>query len=657
MRNVGRARAAAWMCAVGMAASLLGAHEVATVEELVAALESVNGGDADTTVRIAPGYYDVSGCAMDAKGCLSVRKDVVIEGTDSTSWRETEDRNAKVVLDAKYARSVFNVDPALTGVRFHHLTIQNGTNTNAKLEDGAGAGIQHGWYKGRYAVVSNCVFRNNRAQGQGGGGHTLNVYNCYFTNNVAAEGGAVLSTQATWDSLFEYNSATGNGGALRNGGDIRRCVFIGNVSVPGTGGCNYNEGSYTVEACLCISNAATQAGSFGTSFGKQELVVRNSRFVGNRATGTSGPGGALLYPRLVTNCVFVGNLSCTRGGAVAASTNLAQIVDCAFTNNATEGNGGAVTGSYNVWERPTVTACGFVGNCATNDGGAVQFAAVSNSSFTGCLALRNGGAAFNATLVDCVVSNCHALGTTSAAGVASDAGHRLVRVAFIDCGCATNDAWRVAARGCQLEDCSFLRCNPTAVKSAMRCRIVGNGVYRVGDLLEGGAWTNCLVTGVAAQYVFSAARLVNCTVVSNNWGSSGQLFANETMAVNCIFKDNYHNGGKAYDVAGYGDWYFTNCVYRTHPNWTNYTFHDTDCISETASLFLAPTHPDFDAQNPYALAPASPARNAGAAIDWDDAACDLVGNPRVFLRDGVGRVDVGCYEYSVLPRGTLLIFR
>ena len=25
--------------------------------------------------------------------------------------------------------------------------------------------------------------------------------------------------------------------------------------------------------------------------------------------------------------------------------------------------------------------------------------------------------------------------------------------------------------------------------------------------------------------------------------------------------------------------------------------------------------------------------------------------------DGVGRVDVGCYEYSVLSRGTLLIFR
>ena len=345
MRNGNRARAAAWMCAAAMAASLLGAHEVATVEQLVAALAAVNGGDADTVVRIAPGYYDVSGCAMDEKGCLSIqRANVVVEGTDPTSWRETADRNAKVVLDAKYARSVFNLLPKLTGVRFHHLTIQNGTNTNAKLEDGAGAGIQHGWYKGTYAAVSNCVFRNNRALGQGGGGHMLAVYNCYFTNNVAKEGGAVLATQVTWDSLFECNSAVDNGGALRNGSNIQRCVFVGNTA--GTGGCNYG-GDYWAVDCLCVSNTASQGGAFGAEWGKPGLRVRNSRFVGNRSTGTgatAGMGGALLYPRFVTNCVFVGNQSRTRGGAVAASTNLAQIVDCAFTNNAAV-DGGAVSGN------------------------------------------------------------------------------------------------------------------------------------------------------------------------------------------------------------------------------------------------------------------------------------------------------------------------
>ena len=275
MRNGNRARAAAWMCAAAMAASLLGAHEVATVEQLVAALKAVNGGDADTVVRIAPGYYDVSGCAMDEKGCLSIqRANVVVEGTDPTSWRETADRNAKVVLDAKYARSVFNLLPALTGVRFHHLTIQNGTNTNVKLVDGAGAGIQHGWYKGTYAAVSNCVFRNNRAVGQGGGGHELNLYDCYFTNNVATEGGAVLATQVTRDSLFEYNSAVDNGGALRNGSEIQRCVFVGNTA--GTGGCNYGADYWAVD-CLCVSNTASR---------------QQHGFAGRRLRGGVGEAGA-----------------------------------------------------------------------------------------------------------------------------------------------------------------------------------------------------------------------------------------------------------------------------------------------------------------------------------------------------------------------------
>ncbi len=553
MRNLDRAKAAAWMCAAGMAACLPGAHEVATVEELVVAIAAVNGGDADTTVRIAPGYYDVSGCAMDAKGCLSVQKNMALVGADATSWRETADRNAKVVLDAKYARSVFNVDPSLTGVSFRHLTIQNGTNTNAKASDGAGAGIQHGWYKGKYATVSNCVFRGNMGEGQGGGGHTLNLYDCYFTNNVALEGGAALMASAQ-DCLFEYNRAVANGGALRNGTGLRRCVFVGNVAEESNGGCNYGD-NYSVQDCLCVGNVAV------------------------------------------------------RGGGFAAD----------------------------------------------------KAAVVSNSTFTGCLALKEGGAAYNATLVDCVVSNCLARPVEAAGGVASAAGHRLTRVAFIDCGCETNDAWRVAATGCHVEDGSFLRCNPATVKSAVRCRIEGGGVFLKGSLMQGGAWTNCLFTGLAASYLFSGApSLVNCTVVSNNWGTKGQLFAGQVAAVNCIFKDNYHdpNAGKSFDIAGYATWSFTNCVWRTHPGWNStYTIADTGSISETENLFLAPTHPDYDARHPYALSAASPARNAGAAFAWDDAARDLAGNPRVFLRDGVGRVDVGCYEYSLLPRGTLLIFR
>lgn len=166
-----------------------------------------------------------------------------------------------MVLDAKYARSVFNLLPNKKGVRFHNLTIQNGTNTSANVADGGGAGIQHGWYKGNYAVVSNCVFRNNKAQGQGGGGHTLAVYDCYFTNNVATEGGAVLQTKVTQDSLFEYNSAVHNGGALLYPHFVTNCVFVGNESRTRGGAVAASTNLAQIVDCAFTNNAAVDGGA------------------------------------------------------------------------------------------------------------------------------------------------------------------------------------------------------------------------------------------------------------------------------------------------------------------------------------------------------------------------------------------------------------
>jgi len=304
-----------------------------------------------------------------------------------------------------------------------------------------------------------------------------------------------------------------------------------------------------------------------------------------------------------------------------------------------------------------VTNCTFR-NCTGAYGGGGNGTTMSNCIFIACRALMSGGAAYNSTLSDCLVSNCTAVAYTAAAGVGSETtGRRMSRVRFVDCQCATNNSYAISAINCSLEDCEFLRCNPGGNVSATRCRIVGNGLFQRTDLMRNGVLTNCLVSGIVASYIFNTAKLVNCTIVSNNWGSTGQLFAGQTIAVNCLLKDNYHTSYGHYDVAGYGHWYMTNCVYKTHPNWSAYTFHDVGTITNTTGLFLASTHPDYDVQNPYAVAPASPARNAGVAVDWADDATDLVGNARIFPKDSIARVDVGCYEYSRLSPGTLLLFR
>ena len=128
------------------------------------------------TVRLAPGTYDVSECAMNANGCLYVAKGITLEGTDGTSWRVTPDRNAKVILDAKYAMPVITLAPGKTSnFRIKHVTIQNGTNTSH------GAGICNGFYTGNFVTCTNCVYRTD----PGWSSYTLHPTDCVMTNDLS----------------------------------------------------------------------------------------------------------------------------------------------------------------------------------------------------------------------------------------------------------------------------------------------------------------------------------------------------------------------------------------------------------------------------------------------------------------------------------------
>lgn len=116
------------MAIVSAVESVFGAHEVSSVQGLVDALTSINSGaSTDLTARLAPGTYDVSECAMNANGCLYVAKGITLEGTDGTSWRVTPDRNAKVILDAKYAMPVITLVPGQKVTIYHHDGATNGS--------------------------------------------------------------------------------------------------------------------------------------------------------------------------------------------------------------------------------------------------------------------------------------------------------------------------------------------------------------------------------------------------------------------------------------------------------------------------------------------------------------------------------------------------
>ncbi len=618
LRRAGGLCACAVLCLLGARAV-----EVSTVDELVAAMTAVNEGTStDTKILLKPGYYDVSGCTMNSDGHLYIARAMQFEGVDDTSWRTTASSNTAVVIDAKGGNAIFRFDVSAAQqigwkTSFRNITFQNGKGKSF-------GGVVSSTYSGPGHTVSNCVFRGNEAE-QGGALMLCAVYDCFFTNNVAGEGGAVCAASDMHDSLFIDNRAKSNGGVARNGGRMKRCVFIGNRALRGS--CAFG----LVEASDSICRGNVASGSGGSTFGggcfrpqnaTETCEVRGCRFEAN-VSETEGPSCAFGMA-LVTNCVFVGNVAQQGGGVYKC----AAVADSLFVSN-TAGYGGGAYGCTNL------TRC----------------------TFQDCAARIEGGAAYESSLFDCLVTNCTVLATWNIAGAGASSTNCVAqRTTFVDCQNATNVNERWATGKLRLTDCTFVRCGAARNLSAVRCTFTGAATDSY--ILHEGVATNCLMTGCSAKYLLGWVKeLVNCTMVSNNIGTTGQFCADKIRAVNCIFRDNYHNGGH-FDIAGYGTWTFENCLYKTDPGWKNYTLVVTDCVTNGVNPFLAPTHRDYDPAHPYAIGRRSPARNAGQTIDWPAGFTDLAGRPRVFDdRADSPRVDIGAYECCLPRRGACLVVR
>ena len=595
------------------------ATEVSSIDGLKSAIEAVNNGtSSDTTIRMAAGTYTLSSemtpMTSDGKAFFEIKKSMTIEGADTTSWRDSGEKVTGTVIDAgTYSGSIFKITPQASdnesnvqNATFRHLTLQN---ANSTLGGGAIAFYHTHWRHTEYAT--NCVFNGNTTSGQGGATSHINVFDCYFKNNTSVgDGGAVRMASQVVNCIFDGNKATGNsahGGALRSCASVRGSEFLRNSA--NYAGVAYGS-NFTMTDCVCATNSSVWGGSVQLEDSTKSMTISSCRFEGNKSTGsTQGSSvGAIYRATLVTNSVFVGNQSLyASGGACGAC---ALVVDCAFTNNVA-GNGSSGAALFNC---TTVVRCDFYDN--------------STSMGYDESKVFLGGDCYGATLV----TNCSFRNVTSGA--------------------------RSGAYVCtNVVDCAFENCGAIGNAAVVKCGFFNHqNQDRVKNVIRRGSFTNCLVTGCCEDYIVGEnTELVNCTIVSNNQVSGGQILAGTVRAVNTIFKDNYKNGsGDVFDVAGYGTWYFTNCIYKTHPNWSStYYFNDTDCIYDTAKLFEDSTRPKYDTAHPYKLRINSPAVNAGLAIPGMAALTDYSGAGRV----NGDRIDIGCYECWLKPLGFTLVFR
>lgn|GEM_PF-6829908 len=268
-------------------------------------------------------------------------------------------------------------------------------------------------------TVIRSAFVGNTAQFAGAlltGGDAVEISDSEFRENSSSQqGGAIVNARnlGILRSTFIANTAGSSGGAIENGASgllrVEHSTF-GSQAASGAGGAINNLGVAHVSHSSFWSNSASAGGAIG-GFGQpgvgSALLIDQSRFTANVATG---PGGALSLLGSLSATLsllqFDGN-SANLGGAVAALP---------FLGSPTVG----------------VLHTGFRHNKATTQGGALFTAAPTVLRFAQAIdnEAASGGGVFTMSALFLehvlVAKNIGGDCAEAAGGSISDAGHNVV---------------------------------------------------------------------------------------------------------------------------------------------------------------------------------------------------------------------------------------
>ena len=381
-------------------------------------------------------------------------------------------------------------------------------------------------------------------------------------------------------------------------------------------------------------------------------------------------GGVLITTTsgIVSNCVFRGCSSSLRGGAVGGRYDMdaiGNVLDCIFACNTAGESGGAA------WKCRLVSGCTVISNStAYVGGGLASCMTVTNCTVAYNYAPNSGGGIYKCTtVVDSTIESCSQNG--------ADGG------CYYDCKFRDNAGGNVV-NGVYMERCDISGSNANCLtnincvfhdlyNSETNVWCIGNvnypdgrtdlqGIYAIGGfrLIRGCLITNCLWAGSGAFYNSSlfygsdnGGRVENCTIADNAYRYLAQNFKAGQTFVNCAIVRNKSLGGSASDLAMYNStkFCFSNCVWNVQGGW-NYVTRDEAYVDGENQVLGAGIDPKFvgKGEHPYSLGLKSPLREYGMVLDWMAYATDFAGNAR--LRDG--KVDVGCYECWLTPKGFVM---
>ncbi|MCQ2961850.1 MAG: right-handed parallel beta-helix repeat-containing protein, partial [archaeon] len=426
-----------------------------------------------------------------------------------------------VVMDGGNRRKLWSVYS-------ENVVIQGITFVNAS---GSGAALE---IQRSHVAVDNCTFIHcggdnaiggavhiQRSSGQQQNVTDFNFTNCNFEQCYARVGGC-MRTESTSSGVnligcnFTNNTATKHGAVT--------CLYGGDV---------------LIENCMVVNNTASSAA--GIQMHTADSVIKNTTFIGNKATGTgigddygNGYGGAigLVYSSdlgaTIDGCTFINNSATQDGGAINIEGDGANavITNCNFTNNiAPKGGAIIISGNDSVIEN-----CTFFNNTAnTTDGGAIYIdgrdTTINNVTLANNTAVGNGaGVLVNGTnthITDSTVENNTAGG--SGAGLYVDGRNTVID----GCDISNNNA-TVNGGGAYLKgsDATISNSNFTA-----------NNAIPNEDNIDEGLGGSVYVAG-------NNGHITDCDFTNNTARNGSAIYVNpvnpdnENFIDNCNFVDN-----------------------------------------------------------------------------------------------------------------------
>jgi len=236
-----------------------------------------------------------------------------------------------------------------------NTTVLDGFTITGGNADSKGGGL---YISNGNPVISNCVFKENSSQTDGGGIANVNnssplIVDCLFINNLSVNyqyGGGLFSEGTPTD---------------RSNPTVKSCIFLCNYAGGGGGVC---ASEITLINCIFKNNTGWSPGLEleGIHDGPFTVIETYPKLIGCKFIGNTGGGGGGVYvhwdqwhPTFV-NCQFSNNLatwyslsgaSQSYGGAIYLNTNTPgscdmhlRIDNCLFAYNKASCGGGAIAG-------------------------------------------------------------------------------------------------------------------------------------------------------------------------------------------------------------------------------------------------------------------------------------------------------------------------